>query len=246
MRQFLGAVLAMVFSVLPARADDKDATAIVDKAIGALGGAEKLGKVSAFAWKSKGTINFGGNENEFNGKVTIKGLDQYRRESVNDQFSAVVVLDGAKGWRKFGDNSSELEGERLANEKRVVYLNVIPITLVALKGTGFKYEAAGEEKIGDKAAVVLKVTGPDSKDFKLSFDKESGLPVKLVASNILGFQGSEEYTLEMTFANYKDFGGIKKATKVEMKRDGEAFQNWEVTEFKVLDKVDADTFTEPK
>jgi hypothetical protein len=246
MRQFLGAVLAMVFSVAPAPADDKDATAIVDKAIGALGGAEKLGKVSAFEWKSKGTVNFGGNENEFNSKVTIKGLDHYRRESGNDQFNIVVVLDGSKGWRKFGDSSSELEGGALANEKRVVYLNVVPITLVALKGPGFKYEAAGEEKIGDKPAVVLKVTGPDSKDFKLSFDKESGLPVKLVAENLMGFQGGEEYTMEMTFANYKDFDGVKKATKVEMKRNGEAFQNWEVTEFKVLDKVDAEAFTEPK
>ena len=157
-----------------------------------------------------------------------------------------MVLDGSKGWRKFGDSSSELEGDALANEKRVVYLNVIPITLVGLKGNGFKYEAAGEEKVGEKPAAVLKVTGPDGKDFKLSFDKESGLPVKLVASNLLGFQGGEEYTMEMTFANYKDFDGVKKATKVEMKRNGEAFQNFEVTEFKVLDKVEADTFTEPK
>ena len=222
--------------VVPARADDKDAKAILDKAISALGGAEKLGKVTAFSWKSKGTITFNGNENEFTGQVTIKGLDQYRREFGNDQFSAVVVVDGNKGWRKFGDNASELEGDALANEKRTVYLNVIPITLVPLNGNGFKVEAAGEEKVADKPAVVLKVTGPDGKDFKLYFDKESGLPVKLVAK-VLSFQG-DEYTSETTYADYKDFDGIKKATKLEIKRDGEPFQTWEVTEFKVLDKVE--------
>ena len=54
MRQFLGAVLAMVFSVAPAPADDKDATAIVDKAIGALGGAEKLGKVKRLLLEIEG------------------------------------------------------------------------------------------------------------------------------------------------------------------------------------------------
>jgi hypothetical protein len=244
MRRFLGVVLAVVCSVVAARADDKDATPIIDKAIGALGGAEKLGKVNAFSWKGKGTITFGGNENEFTSQVTIKGLNQYRREFGNDQFTGIVVLDGTKGWRKFGDNSSELEGDALANEKRSVYLNVIPITLVALKGKGFKCEAAGEEKVGDKPAVVVKVTGPDGKDFTLSFDKESGLPVKEVAK-VLSFQG-DEYTSETTFADYKEFGGIKKATKVTVKRDGEPFQSWEVAEFKVLDTVPAETFTEPK
>ncbi len=244
MKRFLGAALAVILVAVPARADDKDANAILEKGISALGGAEKLGKVTAFSWKSKGTINFGGNENDFDGKVTIKGLEQYRRESSNDQFSVVVVVDGTKGWRKFGDNSMELEGDSLANEKRTIYLNVVPITLVALKGNGFKFESAGEEKVGDKPAVILKVTGPDGKDFKLYLDKESGLPAKVVAK-VLGFQG-DEFTSETTYADYKDFDGIKKATRIVVTRDGEAFQNWQVTEFKVLDKVDAETFTEPK
>src|SRR5262245_3653040 len=210
MRLFLGAGLAVILFVVPSRADDKDAKAILDKAINALGGAEKLDKVKAFSWKSKGTITFNDNENEFTGEVTIKGLDQYRREFGNDQFSGVVVVDGNKGWRKFGDNSTELEGDALANEKRAIYLNVIPITLVPLNGNGFKFEAAGEEKVAEKPANVLKVTGPDGKDFKLYFDKESGLPVKLVAK-VLSFQG-DEYTSETTYSDYKDFGGIKKAT----------------------------------
>ena len=156
----------------------------------------------------------------------------------------MIVLDGDQGWRKFGDNSSTIEGDGVANEKRNIYLSVIPITLVSLKTNGFKFEAAGEEKVGDKPAVILKVTGPDGKDFTLSFDKESGLPVKQVAK-VVGFQG-QEYTLESTFTDYKDFGGIKKATKIQTKRDGEKFQDMEVTEFKVLDKVDPDAFAEPK
>jgi hypothetical protein len=48
-----------------------------------------------------------------------------------------------------------------------------------------------------------------------------------------------------TFKDYKDFDGIKKATKVESKRDGEDFLKSEVTEFKVLDKVEPATFSEP-
>jgi hypothetical protein len=247
MRALLGVVLAttLLFVVTSSsQAGDSDAKSIVDKAITAVGGAEKLGKVEAFSMKAKGTVVFNGNENDTTTDVIYKGLDHYRREFGNDQFHGVVVLDGDKGWRKFGDNSSTIEGDGVANEKRNIYLAVIPITLVPLKTNGFKFEAAGEEKVGDKPAVILKVTGPDGKDFTLSFDKESGLPVKQVA-NVVGFQG-QEYTLESTFADYKDFGGVKKATKIQTKRDGEKFQDMEVTEFKVLDKVDPDAFAEPK
>ncbi len=224
----------------PAASEPK---AILEKGISALGGAEKLGMVNAFTWKAKGTITYNDNENDFTAAVTIKGLDQFKREFRNDHYTGVVVLDGAKGWRNFGEYFAELEGELLASEKRYVYYQVVPITLVALKGNGFKYEANGEEKVRDKAAVILKVTGPDGKDFTLSLDKETGLPLKLVGKRV-GYKGGE-YIAEITFADYKDFDGIKKATKVETKRDGEQFEKWQITEFKVLDKVEPDTFAQP-
>ena len=89
------------------------------------------------------------------------------------------------------------------------------------------------------------MTGPDGKDFTLYFDKESGLPVKLVAK-VVGFRG-DEYTQETTYRDYKDFDGIKKATKIEANATARSVPvNFEITEFKVLDKVDAKTFTEPK
>ena len=60
MRPFIGAILVtVVASGLSgsARADDaKDPQAILDKAIKALGGEEKLSKVKAASWKAKGTI----------------------------------------------------------------------------------------------------------------------------------------------------------------------------------------------
>jgi len=247
MRRLFGAAItaAILFvPFVPTRAGDDDAKSIVDKGIKALGGEDKLAKVEAFTTKAKGSIVFNGNENEMTTETTAKGLDHMRREFGNDQFHGVVVFAGDKGWRKFGDNSSEIEGDAVANEKRSIYLQVIPVTLMPLKGSGFKCKAAGEDKVGDKPATKLKVTAPDGKDFTISFDKENGLPVKVVAK-VVGFNG-EEFTMDTSYSDYKDFGGIKKATKISSKRDGEKFQDMEVTDFKVLDKVESDTFSEPK
>jgi hypothetical protein len=251
MKWFLRAALAIIFvsaTASLARADENDPSVVLDKAIKALGGDEKLKKVDAITWKSKAAITFNGDTNQFTSHATLQGLDHYRSEFEGEfggnPFKGVTVVNGDKGWRKFGDNKMELDGDALANEKRQVYLQAIPSLLVPLKGKGFKLELAGEEKVGDKPAAGIKVTGPDGKDFTLYFDKESGLPVKLVAK-VVGF-GGDEFTQETTYKDYKDFDGIKKATKADSKRDGEDFIKSEVTEFKVLDKVDPKAFSEPE
>jgi len=251
MRHIMGGVLAIgLVAGLGsfARADDKDVTAVLDKAIKALGGEEKLGKAKTATWKAKGKITFGTDENAFTSQVTVQGLDHLRSEFegefMGNKVKGVTVLKGDKGWRKFGDQGMELDKAGLTNEKRSAYLIVVPNTILPLKDKGFKAESAGEEKVGGKPAVAIKITGPDGKDFKLLFDKESGLPVKQLAK-VAGF-GGEQFTQETTFADYKDFDGIKKATKIESKRDGQKFLEQQITEFKVLDKVDPKTFEEPE
>jgi hypothetical protein len=231
----------------PSRADDTDPKAILEKGIKALGGEEKLTKAGMYTSKSKGTVTFNGADHEIKASATVQDLDHYRSEFEGEfdgnNVKGVTVLNGNKGWRSFGD-LMELDEEGVANEKRNVYLVIIPATLMPLKGKGFKIEPGGEEKVGDKPAVGIKVTGPDGKDFKLFFDKATGLPARLEAK-VTGF-GGEEYTQQTTYSNYKEFDGIKKATKIESKRDGEKFIEQEITDYKVLDKAPADAFTEPK
>lgn len=251
MKRLLGSLLATALlsaPILPARGDDKDATAVLDKAIAALGGKEKLAKVTTVTWKGKGTITLGDNDNPIKTRAVVQGIDRHRAEFEgtfgDNEIKGVTVLVGDKGWRKFNDETRELDGDALASEKHRAYLQFVPMTILPLRGKGFKIESVAEEKVGDRPAVAVKATGPDGKDFTLSFDKETGLPVKLVAT-VKGFQG-EDFTQETTYSAYKDFDGFKKATKLESKRDGMKFVSHEITEFKVLDAVEPGTFDEPK
>jgi hypothetical protein len=229
-------------------ADAKDANAVLDKAITALGGAEKLGKVTAASWTAKGTITFMGNDNAFTIHSIVQGLDHSRQEFEGEfggnPVKGVTVLAGDKGWRTFADNHTVLDKDALANEKRSTYLVLIPITILPLKGTEVKVAPIDDASGGGKPAAGVKASGPDGKEFSLYFDKESGLPVRLVAK-VAGFMG-DEYTQETTFSDYQDMAGIKKATKIQAKRDGEKFIEEQISEFKVLDPVDAKTFAEPQ
>jgi hypothetical protein len=242
-------VLGLVLTLTPVlNADDAQVTAILEKAVKALGGAEKLGKVKAVHFKTKGTLTINGADNEISTETTIEGLDR-RRAEFNGEFNGnrvqgVTIVNQEKGWRRFADMTNDLDANAVANEKRALYMQVTPMTILPLQGKGFKVESAGEDKLGDKAAVAVKVTGPDGKDFKLWFDKESGLPVQLVA-RVPGFQGGE-FTQETRMSDYQESDGIKRAAKIEVKRDGQPFVTQQITAFKVLEKVDPQTFEEPK
>src|SRR5262245_13130714 len=98
------AALCAVVLVAPARADEKAANAILDKAIKALGGEEKLGKIKAATWKTKGTITLMGNDNEISTKSIVQGLD-YSRQEFEGEFGGnkvmgVTVVAKDKGWRR--------------------------------------------------------------------------------------------------------------------------------------------------
>jgi len=252
MRRIVGTVVATAL-VLSGRygvmAAGPDAKEVIDRAIQALGGEAKLAGIAAKAieTKAKGKLNFVGQVNDFTTTTTTMGLNRFREEfkgvSDGNEVTGVTVLDGDKAWRKLADATSKLPDNQLANQKRIVYLTIIPSILLPLKGKDFQVESARETKVDNKPAVAVKILGPDKKDFELFFDKESGLPVKMLAG-ISAFL-VDQFIEETTYGKYKDFDGVKRATQIEHKRDGVKFMDVELTNLKVLDKVDPKTFAEP-
>src|ERR1043166_574197 len=144
----LVAVCSAFGLMLAGRAHADDANAVLDKAIKALGGEEQLTKVKAAAWKSKGTITFQGNDNEVSMSYTAQGLDHFRQEFEGEfggnKVKGVTLLAGDKGSRSFGDNNMELDKNALADAKRTVYLSLIPVTILPLKGKDFKVESIAD------------------------------------------------------------------------------------------------------
>ena len=240
MKRFLAGAFVVAVTSLgsPVRADDPNA--VIEKAVKAMGGRDKLEKLQATEAKTKGTLNLGGNESPISGQATVQGHDHYRMqfegEFGGNKIKGMTVINGNKGWRKFGDEVMELDDRSLQGEKRLIYLQLAAGNPTHLSRKGFKVTKA------DQGAVTA--IGPDGKEFTIHYDTQTGLPTKLVAT-VVGFTG-EEVKQETTYSDYKDFGGIKKATKTESKRDGEPFLKQELIEFKALERVDPKTFDEPK
>ena len=246
MRRFVGLAVGRLLAPMigPARADDKDAKAILDKAIKALGGEEKLGKAEVFSWKAKGTSS---------STATTTSQQPGDRQGPRSLSAGSSATTSSRAWSSStatragassATTSMELEGDAARQREAERLPPGRPDHARAAQGQGL--QGRGRRRGEGRRQAGRRPQGHRARRQGLHalFDKESGLPVKQVA-RVVGFQG-EEYTQETTFADYKDFGGIKKATKVESQARRRAVPGQELTEFKVLDKVDADTFAEPK
>jgi hypothetical protein len=240
MKRSLTWVFAVAVAVPWSSARADDPTAVIEKAVRALGGRERLEKVHATEVKTKGTIHFGGAEGAIRGQVTTQGLDHYRLrfegEVGGNKIEGTTVISGNKGWRKVNDDVTPLDERTLQGEKRMLYLQLAAGNPTVLGRPGFKVIRA------ENGAVTA--AGPDGKEFTIHYDPQTGLPARLVAT-VAGFTG-DEVKQETTYANFKDFGGMKKATKTVSTRDGEPFLEQELLEFKVPEKVDPKAFDEPK
>lgn len=223
----------------------KEALALVDKAIVAVGGEEKLAKMQAYSWKIKGLLSLGGADSPMTAETTIQGLDHWRQDFVigGGVFKGTWTLAGEKGWRNLGGNRVDYDKGAVAEEKRSISLLAIPITLLPLKSTQFKLETVPDVTVDGHELAGIRATLPDGRDFMVFFDKETHLPTKVVAK-VRGLDGSE-VTEETFYRDFKDFGGLKKATRISSRRNGSRFMEQEVTDFQVLEKVEPKVFTDP-
>lgn len=260
MRRVTGGVFVLSLLLTPAvsvRADAQaDAKAIIDKAIKAAGGEEKLAKHPSATWKGKGKINIAGNEIEFTFDAVVQPPKQSRRHFEADvsgtKFERTLVLNGDKGWITMMGNTDEMSADQLAAEREDSYAGWVASLAPLLepqikpaKASLFKLAPLGEIKVGDRPAVGVKVSHTDHKDLNLYFDKDKGLLLKVQRRAKDGMTG-QEVDQETFYSDHKeDNNGVQHARKQKTKRDGNDYLEVDIAEFKTLERLDENTFAKP-
>jgi hypothetical protein len=226
------------------RADEPKA--ILEKAIKATGGEEKLGRQKATTWKGKGTFHGLGQALEFSGEWYIQPPNKIRTESEFDfagnQTKRITVFNGDKGWITMGEAPQDMTDDQVAEAKEDLYAGRVS-TLVPLKEKDFTLAALGEEKVGGKEAVGIKVSSKGHNDINLYFDKTSGLLVK-TQRRVKDMSG-QEADQETLNEEFRDVDGLKRAFKITINRDAKKFVELEVSEYKFVDKLEDNLFVKP-
>src|SRR5262245_2363647 len=239
------AFVALGLATGPAAAED--AKSVVEKAIKAHGGEEKLTKFKATKVKAKGTLQLMGVEIEFSASASTMFPDKYREELQMDvmgnKLTVIQVYDGKKGWVSAQGMTMEVMGGQLDQLKDQAYSTYIETLVPLIKDKQFELTLLDETKVDGKAALGIKVVSKGHKDIKMYFSKESGLLVKTEQRTL--DPAMQEVEAEVTYRDYKDVDGTKQAMKQSIKFDGKKFLEAEVTEMKLLEKLDNSTFEKP-
>jgi hypothetical protein len=232
-----------------ARADD-DARKVVDKAIQAHGGADKLAKFKDKAAMVKAkmkiyqpmeleaTMESSVENKKFKHviQLNVMGMD----------FTQTVCYDGKELWIALNGKvmTTLNKEEELAALKEAMYAEEMA-GLALLGDKNLELSIIGEDKVNDMPVVGVRVSSKGHKDVSLYFDKNSNLLVKM-ENRGLDFQTQQEVAEERILSDYKDHEGVKRPMKVTMNREAKKFIEMEFTEIKTVDKLDDGTFDKPK
>jgi hypothetical protein len=238
-------IALLLFTSGTGRAADEDVKAIIDKAIKAHGGADKLNQDKASVAKNQGTIDLAGGI-KFTEETTVQ-LDRIKSvldlEVKGQTVRQTTVYNGEKAWLNVLNMTTELEGKALEEVKESAYLLRVS-RLTALKDKPYELSALGEIKVNDRPAVGVKVSSKGHRDVNLFFDKETGLVAKIERRGVDPMT-EKEFTEERIITEYQEKDGVKFPKKAVINRDGKKFIELEVLEIKTRDKFEDSEFAKP-
>jgi hypothetical protein len=237
----LAFLVCLAFTSIAIAADSPaDCKAIIDRAIEARGGADKLAKFNTMSWTDKGTFYGMGNELPYTATYVIEWPGKYRREI--KEFMT-TILNGDKGWTIRADASDELDKDQLSAAQESLFGTWVT-ELLPVAGQGFSCSAKPEAKIEGKPADVVVVSHSGHGDITLYFEKASGLLVKSEAM-IKVPEEEKPVKEETTYSDYRDFDGVKWPTAITMLRNGEPYVKAKRSDIKPSPKIDAKAFEKP-
>ncbi len=251
---FFAQMIAVLTSIIVAATvadavpnDPTTARAIIERAIESQGGEDQVAKLVNGPWHAK--VKGKSGLLELNGEILHRSLKQDRISTTVGVGPAAVevvaVTNDKKAWRSIAGFTSEVTGKDLEEmcdgeyrSRRVRFL------LPLLREPGFKLSLLPETKVSDRPAVGVRVQSKGHRDVDLYFDKQTGLLVK--SESRIALSGKRAIVLEQVSSDYRDFGGVKMATKFTKYENHKLSSVEEIVDLKFLDRIDDSEFQMPK
>ena len=248
---FLGLTVALVAA--GAAAADEKATAVVKKAIEAHGGADNLNKYKAGKFTMKGDLSVMGMDLEFTGSLAYALPDKYRLH-INTELAGMKldinqVVRGEKikstvsvGGMTIPSPGGDAEADEL---KTALAMQEAEQFTPLLDAKRFTIKSTDEADVnGKKAAVIVVQPKTAKKEFKMYFDKDSGLLLKTFhRGQGPGADGQPTDVDEESFhEDYKKVNGVQVPTKLVVNHDGKKFMTVKVSDYELLEKLDDKEF----
>jgi hypothetical protein len=232
-------LLAALALAAPAAAGEKEARAILDRAIKAHGGAAALEKALVCRRTDTGTQALGPKDVSFVSQVTRSLPDRVRLQiELDKKINTTLVLDGRKGWQSEGGAPSTPLPAARVREAYVWWLT----TLVPLTKPEFKLTTVDRIKIDGEPAAGIRVSHKDFPVTRMYFLERNGLLAKVERRAVkAGLSVDQEYL----YSGYKEFSGLTLPTKEVVKIDNRKDSEFTISNYSFPAKLGAGAFARP-
>jgi hypothetical protein len=217
---------------------------IVQRAISAHGGSDMLSKLKAVQISSKGKAIFGDQnvEGTRESKWALPDRAIWILEYPRLKLKTIVGINGLSGWQQVNTvaatEMSPPAYDTMTDEAHAYWLtNILPLTRKELVLT-----ALADGTVDNQPTFAVKVTKSGKPDATVHFSKSTGVMVKVA---YLGREAGIPEPKEILLSDHKTFEGLKLPTRIVDIKKGVAMGDWQVTNYKFVDKFDAATFKKP-
>jgi hypothetical protein len=240
-----GGLLSCLLS--SARADEPNAAVkIIDTAIQAHGGLEALTKAQKMTRKATGTMSFFGQDVPFADELTLQ-LPERSRWTLEggpegQKVRFIVVCRGDKAWQSTQGKTTEATKDRLEEIQDEIYVLWIA-NLASLKTEkGFSFFTLPDSKVDGRDAYSVLVSRQGRGDLRLSFDKASGLLVRIERK---AKQAGVPVDKEYLYTDYRTVGGVKLPCKYLEQANGKKVVDVGTMNYEFLSRIDDSVFEKP-
>jgi hypothetical protein len=242
----LGSFSCLVATAAALAGDASTARAIVDAAIKAHGGPEKLAKTALMTRQAKGAMSLFGQEVPFTDELILQLPERWRwtleAGDAGRKSRLLLVVDGDKGWRSSGGAVMDVGKERLQELREEAYVIWLSTLLPFTKSNGFSLTLLADSEINGRPAAGVNVAHKGHTEVKLYFDKRSGLLVKIARR---GKEAGLALDKEYVYSAHKSFEGVQLPTKYVELANGKKYVEVEEISYKFLASVRDGTFAPP-
>lgn len=219
---------------------------ILERAIKAHGGQERLALIRADRVKLRGVLFFDKKEVAFTAETLVQLPAQLKNivEFTTDRKHTLVqILNGDKAYVSI-DGQPEKVADAALNEMRDTLLLDRAVRLVPLlTEKEFSLSLLEESKINNRPAVGVRVQVKGRKEMRLYFDKETGLLTK--TEHVLADEKGKEIRQEEYYSDFKDFEGFRRPTRMLALRNGAKIMEAQLVDVKYATKIDNAEFEKP-
>jgi hypothetical protein len=241
--------LLLLLPICPALAQETP-RAIIERAIAAHGGAERLSRLRADKVSLQGKIVIPGKDGpvSFTADLTLQLPGRFKQvarvnEGADKSHTIVQIVDGDKVLVALDSQPQQLPPSALTELRLTMDLQRAARLVPLLTDPTYQLTALSEEKVNNRQALGVKVSGKAHKDVRLYFDRDTGLLIKTEHTRDDG--NGREVLQEEFYGDFKDFGGFRRWTRIAAFRDGKKVMEAGLLDVKYFDKIDDAEFTKP-